>query len=892
MIRKQRLPDIISGYVLDDENCSIFSVILPKEGRNEVHNPIPTNTNAFQDTNGAIISISNDESVYGATSLQIIGPPNGLVELDMGLRESGTYSASVYVKGTGEVELYLGNNFTGTRYSDVHRVRLNDTWQHLHVTGSINDIFGISVYLRLLEEGNVFANAWQFNSGQYETFIWGDKGDEYSWVGVPEQSDSIRSPYKYGGQIAPLTQYGFLLTEIQGLGIPEFDNVFNETATSLGSLFACSNVATRDWEITGRLCGKNYKDLVCSHRDLSNALVNFGSETGFIFQLYDDCCLPCTPRIFISGVYTDGLEMNHNNIISEEITIEFETGDVSFCLDKQNRADLELENASEPENFSAFVVKNADGTYQFEDTPDDLLLNFSYDANGVLYLVTRDTGGPTFTDRIYTYNGENFTLIGETDLIGLDGISQIQCCGNYMYFMGQFFGITAIAPATGTTGRSISRYNINTQTWEDIGDVNNSFGIPADITAVTCSETQYGGVDFASNDASFYQDGLGNVILNTPIANQRIFNWGIMGRGRIYAPSWTNSVLNDVSSVPTTRNIKALRWMNGKLYVGGGWEFGPGIGTLAWLDEDFLQDAFNDGDLTFVNNIEQLWDERNNTEGVVNTLEVFRGRMFFGGRFTSTFTFKNAGNDYELFGIGYINHLDTDVVELGSIGINSRDSDDEVEVLVNVNDSYLNVYGRLNAIGQLNNELLFPDLLVCGGATLTPNAALTNGVWGKPDVQLNTALGVDCRLNYTRNTKANTMQLEAIGFLGDDSEFVSMQFPVTTEFDICKGYVDIVPFLYLSGPLDINYIKHNGTGAKLIPTQPIGPGEELFINLQNPTTTLSVDSITSAFRLSEGQNIISVSINNVPTNDSQISLIWQPKSFTVGAICDNKDDCI
>lgn len=163
---------------------------------------IETDTSGWA-ADGSAIARSNTEATKGSYSLRVItnGASNneGAYYSASGLTNGGTYTFSVYVKGSGNLAVYLSDGYTTTQSATV---AASGTWTRRELTKTIN-ASATTLRCEVFTEGGAAAVTFYLDAAQVElastasTYTDGDQ-DNCRWSGTAHASTSYRGGPYYG----------------------------------------------------------------------------------------------------------------------------------------------------------------------------------------------------------------------------------------------------------------------------------------------------------------------------------------------------------------------------------------------------------------------------------------------------------------------------------------------------------------------------------------------------------------------------------------------------------------------------------------------------------------------------------------------------------------------
>lgn len=499
-------------------------------------------------------------------------------------------------------------------------------WQRVEIT--FLSASALAIDLQILTEGGLagaeytdgfYTDGWQWEKKPYATtFISGalagfqtESPNPYGWIGPPHNSASFRrGTTRSGGHEVPLSDLGFHINEIEGLGMGEFEHQIQSYALDHGGILGCSRMVEREFSLSGVVCGVDgIVDLHCTRRNLSSAFSPlFGKIKQPVrlgYQLYE-CDEPVSGSFYIDCVYDGGLEMTLNNPHTERIDIDLMAVDpfvyeAGASADSLNLPDTFLDATSPgiptrgvdggwslttPQNF-AHVVRDLEvgpegymyaltgfGSNTFFQYFDGfewhILLNFAGVGNG---LASTPDGGiyivgdfsivaPVVANSVMRYDvatGLFSNLDGTTVTSNSSPFVTVAAAvyhpSGKLIIGGAFDAVTNGSGAL--TANNVAAYNIATEVWENLG-VTPLEGLPDNTGCVFSLVVSGAGNIFAGGRFSANYPSIGYTM-----ENLAYFDIDINDRWRFVDDISYNQTYNQAT-------VYALRFApNGFLYVGG-----------------------------------------------------------------------------------------------------------------------------------------------------------------------------------------------------------------------------------------------------------------------------------------------------------------------------------
>lgn len=561
MAIKRTLPKVETGYELGADRYGYFSIIQPEERTiNYVKNPVFYTNDPYAANLARGTGVSNcdygykyinasgapkdrDFSIYGAGA-KITPDDASLSSCAIYypiLLPAGTYTFSAYYSAGADHEflLQVTNTDGDVQYGETvsnYGSGLN-SFQRMGVTFTIPT--EMNLHLRLTELADsmgrlspFYTDMWQCEDKPYMThhFIGhsnfhthdGNPG-AYSWWGVPYFSESVRTDKAYeSGKIVDLSELGFKLTGIAGLGINPINTVVTPIASG-GGVFEGATDAPRTFTLIGRFYGKDMQDILTKRRNLyelirPNGRNTYDQPTTLMFRIWDCQRKNWTGQpLYIYCRYTSGLEGAIDSETSEDITITFISEDPHIyssylkCYDIDTTGTYSQLAADTNKISPIFMLRDRDGVWDqidiqlasptgFGRHPDLCIVeNIVPDgANGYYVYGTFDTviykGVTTAVNKIFIYNKITDTISGlgtddATHDYGVTGgeIHKVIVTPNSdVFVVGSFYGAGGVANT-----QCIAKYKPGDNTWHSVC---------AGITGFGTDDPEIFDIEYASDD--------------------------------------------------------------------------------------------------------------------------------------------------------------------------------------------------------------------------------------------------------------------------------------------------------------------------------------------------------------------------------------------------------
>lgn len=566
MAIKHKLPKTEIGYELGENRYGYFSIIQPEERTiNYVKNPtfLSHAPDASYKALGYLYpdcdlgySYVNASGSIKDRDFSITGGGAKITPDDADQNEciiyypitlaAGTYTASVYYSGGAdhEFQLRVTNTTRTVQYGETASnfgTGLN-SFQRIFVTFTVPTQMNLHIRFSELADSMgrlspFYTDMWQCEDkpymtqsfiGQSKVHTHDDAPGAYSWWGVPHYSESVRTERAYeSGKIVDLSELGFKLTGVAGLGINPINTVVTPVASG-GGVFEGSTDAPRTFTIIGRFYGEDLQDILTKRRNLYELIRPSGRNTydqptTLLFRIWDCQKKNWTGQpLFIYCRYISGLEGAMDSETSEDITITFTSEDPYIYSSYIKRYDItpitvheQLED--DVDKISPiFMLRDGDGVWtQLEirladptglGKHDDLCIveNILPDGTGGYYIYgTFDTviyNEETVTvNKIFRYNKTTDTISG----LGLDdenyGVADGEIHKVIVTPNSDAFVVGSFTAAGGVANTAcIAKYKPGVNAWSSVS---------SGITAFETEGPEIFDVEYA-NDNNIYVSGI------------------------------------------------------------------------------------------------------------------------------------------------------------------------------------------------------------------------------------------------------------------------------------------------------------------------------------------------------------------------------------------------
>lgn len=422
--RYSELPGTENGYELDPYK-SFFSIVVPTgaDKTNLIINPsFETGTSGWSSAAG--ISQTASYQRRGLYSCQLTCPSNSANAIYT--QGFSTVSGTVYYLSM-DVLIPAGVIFVLQFLTSGNVVLVQQSylgtglWQRVSMpyneTSSTTRRVGIAN--NSSNRANFYFDGVQVEQDSLTTYIDGDqKGylpyrNDYFWIGTAHASPSTRiGQSRHGGRIVPLSDYGFRVTGILGLGMSGRINQLQPLSRG-GAYYHGATVADRQFALTGMLYGNSLEALQRKRKALIDVLkddiVSPDQQLRLLYQQFDDDGNPTTSQAEISAIVDgDPLVGKIDNYFAEAMALTFRM--------LTPYAAREYGSVGQVLNFTQ-TITNANGTLQRSAAGVWASLNtgstagtqaFVQGLDGKIYIAT-DVAG---VYGVYAWDGASLTLLG------------------------------------------------------------------------------------------------------------------------------------------------------------------------------------------------------------------------------------------------------------------------------------------------------------------------------------------------------------------------------------------------------------------------------------------------------------------------------------------------
>lgn len=927
----QAITTPVKGYYLEtDQYDGFLSVILPQAADNLLINPILEVSGVSPKhwgVNGAVSSFYEDGGPFWKTLFTYNIPNNAYVFSSTPETLNGTYTLSFWVRSDESAKFSISASFTtvlGPTVKTSSTFVANRQWEQYSFTFDTEGLPGKNVTVRLNGKDNLSLQigAAQLEAGKYPTtLIHGYLGKGYKWLGVPFDSVARRDISVIdGGRKINLKQLGMKLTSIEGLGLPDMEHVTTPLAFQQGSLFDCTTLKERDFEMSFVLNSLSLKDLLCARNAVGRAIFSLNQERCFIWQPID-CGVPLCDEVKFTAVYSGGFSLGLTSHFGEEIKLSFTGYDIAM---KQGLRETVVLNPVEDISHTAIVGVDEYGNTQVLPPFTGISTSIytvkqavisPYDGN--LYIAVSEGTFPPLRGMILRYDGSSWVMIAYSAYGGT--YTALHADGKYLYVgvFGAAYTVVGASPFTGTSGIGIARINLATQQVENIGAIKNTSTIMADQVSSASPKIQA----FATaKDGTLF---VGGNFTGFNHVNGNTTTWHVAA----YKPNENKWYNLNIGLTNYWGNVRTLYYDEStkRLYLGGdfwntNWTLISAFATFCYIRFDSLGVAAGGNAVRTDFPVHMTA-----FPGHVMSIVKYKNRIVMGGRFRSTFSLyqgllENLAYFDPEFRSG--SNVSGSIFPLGGRtngwGVDSEFMEDACDAVaqpyiscsltpiydLTVCDDVLYIAGKFEYYGYRSSVLVFNRLgYACGAAKYISTGQNAEVGVMLPDIEY---------AYYTSFTHTQCLMTgiacgsEKLGIKRFYTTFVLFaaetgvisRMPIPKKIKICDNDLPTEPIIFVTGPGKLLEISNQNNNTSLYFDYTLTVGETLIIDLnETPTKIYSTiyDDITysllpastpASFKLNPGINsLVSKFAMNTETSTTSTFLNFQRKALAAESLC-------
>lgn len=378
----QVLPDVPTGQPLTTL-VDWFAVLSPIDRVNEILNPsIETGTTGYTAGAGALARVATQQ-YHGTYSLQYT--PSAAVTDGCYYTYTTTNAfraISCKFLGAAGVPYSFALATTGPADLVTYNFKATGYWQWLWLYYNETGATSRRIYWRKNGSASVapfYVDGVQsevINNGEFvSTYIDGDQlglvpnqyPAPYGWSGTPHASTSYRTGQtRAGGQVMPLSLYGWILAGIMGLGMIPPQHASIPYVQLDSSIYERTRLPSRQFSLVGRLNGSSYAQVARLEsgllRNFSRDAVGQQQPLTLLYQNKDECGLVTSRYARLTCTYDGGAEGALASTTAQAFPLNF-TMYAPF-VQGDSEFGIALSAAGSVSNANYIVMKTAAGIWQ------------------------------------------------------------------------------------------------------------------------------------------------------------------------------------------------------------------------------------------------------------------------------------------------------------------------------------------------------------------------------------------------------------------------------------------------------------------------------------------------------------------------------------------------
>lgn len=815
MTNYQQIVSIPSGYYLEQKEIGFLSVIIPEKRTNYVLNPvlvsdIGSNVNILKNVGASSVSVTRINGgpfwtdyprftvVTNSLIAAIVSPTN----------KKGTMVASVWAKTISNASFKIrirakdsNTNADVTFLSNTFIADKDFTQYEFIFTTSTQGINNVIFDILIVSGPSIDIAGMQLEKGEYSTtFIHGFAGEGYNWNGPPYDGTSTRTENVItGGRKINLKDYGFRITSVEGLGIPDnFEINSQAKAIGLGSIFTCHSIDVRDMTFSGVIYSNNLKTLLEQRNKIGNAIFELNKKRCFIWQPYDcDNLMDCVQFL---GILESGMTFGYNTHHGEEIELNITCTDI-IIQSCQNKC--QFLTTTPVSSTAKLIAFNENGSRVIIPNPSlatftlSRIIKIAYSFyTKKVYAACLFLSGTTQRYVILEYDGEEWIPI----IFSTTAINTIYTYGNWL-----FAGVTGNSSFTTQNGWTGTGTGLIMMANLSRKNIVNGAGLVSTSNVLNASgSTVAPKVNVFESDGGDYIYFGGNFAASPLEAKLGMLN---IRSSATAQPSREPHGINDYATL--RGEINAILYIREKRELWFAGDFNNNIATgVANVAQTFMGYSFTRATQInrFGNDLYQYLQKIGGTSvprpfGTVYALAYYRGRVIMGGDFDDSDTSSVLiPSPHRVNGIIYIDDDGLAKPFPSNWGFSLPGAVRPIVYDMTVCDNILHIAGNFRNFGTVNRStgIVTATGMARGAADFIASGYAENGYMKKALPSVNTDLlnGVVCTDNpdysliYYNSSNAASM--------------ADIHQP--TKIVLCANRLNTRPILYIRGPGTISGI--------------------------------------------------------------------------------------
>lgn len=294
---------------------------------------------------------------------------------------------------------------------------------------------------------------------------------DYFWANTPHNSQSVRKGYiRHGGRIGEFeSEFGFYTEAVMGFGLSRIVNILLPLALLGGATFQRQVSQDRVGALVGTFVGDTMSKLQQNRQRMISAVAPaaYGRDEPFMLLYRSGDGTAGNLFLEIPALYGGGLEGGVIRGLAEKSTLQFQMY-LPYVTSQGNQAGALSVLVSSAPSGSGLLRRDVDGVWK-GNVGTGTVKGAAIGPDGYLYPYGTFTnlGSVTNASGIAKYDPATGTI---TALGTGIPTSSVNCAkfgpdGN-LYVTGNFNGAGGVA-----TTRGLARWNMGTQAWESIGEI-------------------------------------------------------------------------------------------------------------------------------------------------------------------------------------------------------------------------------------------------------------------------------------------------------------------------------------------------------------------------------------------------------------------------------------
>lgn len=633
----REIPSLVAGYPLDAYRISFYK---PRAGVNIWTNPsVELGTTGYTAVGGAIAR-SALRQVFGVYSLEVTPSSSATSGVYAGsvTMVSGTlYFASVfgYFRAGQPYKIYIATT-GGVQVGNAYEFRGTGKRQRVWIAYNETSTSSRRVYITKNSGTNqtpFYLDGLQVEADVLTSYIDGDQDgfipnqQAYYWTGTPHASASVRvQATRSGGEEVKLSDYGFSVLAVVGMGLGAFTNLSTPNAYVGGSVYERTVYNERNFDIAGVVQADSYGMMQTLRSDLAGVLrPNAGIVTQPLLlriQPLDDCGLERGEVVEVPcSLEPSSLAGNWTNYNQDPVTLSFRVY-LPFMGAQEGFAGAEL-NYEDVTDLAWLFTRAPNGVWSaIEGLNAQVFALLPINNNRVLVAGSfTNAGSVADADylAIYDYDTGLFTALNATPLNATVRTLALLPDGDTVVFGGDFTNAGGFANAD-----RLAYLTLSSGAYSAINATPITAGLVGSIVVLNSGDVIFAGTftNVGSADGDYVakltvSTGVYSALNATPLTGTVVRELAKMQNGNIVmVGSFTGynggaAIINASTgafSVLTTENLATYLstaldvkvGLDGKIYIGGANGSGGALVSIPGPNLQYTQLMSADGEVARV----------------------------------------------------------------------------------------------------------------------------------------------------------------------------------------------------------------------------------------------------------------------------------------------------